>query len=308
MTHRLDALVQWLAAARPGFLVVTLATVVLGIAIAPACGVRLDAPAAAATLLLALLTHAAINLYNDYGDARGGSDALNTGRIEPFTGGSRAIQRGIFTAEQVRDVAYGLGIVVVAGGLILGARAGPGLLVIGLAGLALGWAYSSPRVALMSRGWGELAVALGWWLVVVGADVVQRHHFSAIAAIAGVSPALLIAAVLGIAEFPDANADAAVGKRTLVVRLGARPAAWAWTALVLGAHGWLAWWWWIDWLPTRAVWALATLPPALAAAVLLHRRVAQPATLRPAIVLTLLVAVVHPLALGAAFLAVAGLR
>ena len=54
--------------------------------------------------------------------------------------------------------------------LLLAARSGPGLLLIGLAGLLLAGPYWQPRLALMSRGWGELAVAAGWWLVVVGAD------------------------------------------------------------------------------------------------------------------------------------------
>lgn len=299
---------RWWLACRPGFLLVTLGAALVGVALTQACGCGWDGPAALATVVLALLTHAAVNLYNDYGDAVGGSDAVNTGRLTPFSGGSRVIQDGVFTAAQMREAALRLGIVVVGGGLMLSARAGPGLLAIGLAGLLLGWAYSSPRVALMSRGLGELAVGLGWWLVVVGADYVQRHAFSALAAVAGVSPALLVTAILWAAEFPDAQADAAVGKRTLVVRWGPRVAALGHAGLVLAAHLWLAAWWWVDWLPFTAWWALGSAPLSLASAVLLWARAREPGRLKPAIALAIGAAVLHTGLLAAAAVAVARLR
>lgn len=299
---------RWLLASRPGFIVVTVVAAALGIAQAQACGCGWDAPAAVVTLLLAALAHAAINLYNDYGDAVGGSDAVNTGRLFPFSGGSRVIQDGVFTAQQMRDAARMLGIVVVGGGLALAARAGPGLLLVGLCGLLLGWAYSSPRVALMSRGLGELSVGLAWWGIVVGADYVQRHGFSTIAALSGVSIALLVTAILWAAEFPDAAADAQVGKRTLVVRWGPMPAAWGYAALVLFAHAWVALWWAWQWLPSTAWWGLGSAPLSLTAAGLLLRRARQPQRLRPVMALSIAAAVLHGGLLTAAFLAIARLR
>lgn len=298
----------WVRASRPGFLLVTAGAVLVGISQALACGCGWNPATAAASLVLALLVHAAVNLYNDYGDAVGGSDAINTERLSPFSGGSRAIQDGVFSATQVRDAAQVLAMLVAGGGLVLAAQTGPGLLLVGLAGLALGYAYSNPRLALMSRGVGELAVGLGWWLIVVGASYVQQRVFSAMAAVAGVSVALLVAGVLWVAEFPDARADAAVGKRTLVVRLGAGPAAWLYLGLVLAAHGWVWAWWQAQWLPTQAWWALGSAPLSLASAAWLlvaHRQVAR---LRPAVALAIAAAVAHELLLAAAFLAVAQLR
>ncbi len=106
--------------------------------------------------MLALLAHAAINLHNDWGDALIGSDALNTDRIGPFTGGSRVVQDGVFTAAQLRDMVQMIGMVVIGGGLVLAARAGPGLIGIGLAGLALWlpttawWALGSAPLSLLA--------------------------------------------------------------------------------------------------------------------------------------------------------------
>jgi 1,4-dihydroxy-2-naphthoate octaprenyltransferase len=299
---------RWVAASRPGFLSVTLVAALLGVVQSAACGAGWQGWTALATVLLALLTHAAVNLYNDYGDAVGGSDAINTGRLFPFSGGSRVIQDGVFSVTQVRQAAAWLALVVVAGGLLLAAYSGPGLLLVGLAGLALGWAYSSPRVALMAHGWGEVAVAAGWWLIVVGADYVQRHAFSGMAAISGVSIALLVGAVLWIAEFPDAQADAAAGKRTWVVRLGAPAAARGYAWLVLAAHAWVAVWWWADGLPRTAGWALGSAPLSLTAACWLRRHAGEPSRLRPAIGLTIAAAVVHGLLLTAAFVVIARLR
>jgi 1,4-dihydroxy-2-naphthoate octaprenyltransferase len=154
-----------------------------------------------------------------------------------------------------------------------------------------------------------MAVALSWWLVVIGADYVQRHRFDAMAALAGVSPALLFSAILWAAEFTDREADAAAGKRTAVVRLGPARAAWLHLALVLGAYAWVASWWWWQWLPTSAWWALGSLPLSLvAAAVLLRHAPPGSAALRLATALNLAAAVLHGLLLTGAFLAVVSLR
>lgn len=299
---------RWLLATRPGFLLVTAAAVVMGVAQSQACGCGWDPVGAAATLLLALLAHAAVNLYNDYGDWVGGSDACNRGRLTPFSGGSRAILDGRLSPAQVREAASILGLVVVGGGILLAARAGPGLLLVGLLGGFLGWAYSHPGLRLMARGLGEPAVALGWWLVVVGADYVQRHGFHVLTAVAAVPLALLVLAILWAAEFPDAAADAAVGKRTWVVRWGPVASAWACLALVLAAHAWVWVWWWVEWLPSPAWWALGAAPVSLASATGLIRHAREPARLRPVIAGAIAAAVLHAGLMSAAFVVVARLR
>ena len=79
---------RYVLATRPAFLTITLVGCLLGFATAPAFSWGL----AVLTLLLALAAHAGVNVLNDYYDHLNGTDAANTERLFPFTGGSRFIQ------------------------------------------------------------------------------------------------------------------------------------------------------------------------------------------------------------------------
>lgn len=293
---------------RPGFLWVTAAGVALGSAMAAACGCGFDAVHAGVALLLALAAHAAANAWNDHHDAVSGADAVNPAPLAPFTGGSRVIQQGQASAADARRLALALAGLVVLGGLWLALRVGGILVTIGAAGLLLGWAYSAPPLRLMARGLGELTVAAAWWLIVVGADATQRGQWHVVPAVSALPFALLVANILLINGVPDAPYDARVAKRTLAVRLGPAGVAALYTGLALLAHGALLVAWRAHIPPTTAWWGLASAPLALAAALRLWRFVLRreplPA-LRPAIGLTIAAALVHALALAAAFLAVA---
>ena len=86
-----------MAATRPAFLIVTLAASLLGVASAAASGARIDPVAATLALVFALVAHAGVNVLNDYFDARNGSDACNSERLFPFTGGSRLLQNCVLS-------------------------------------------------------------------------------------------------------------------------------------------------------------------------------------------------------------------
>jgi len=283
---------------RPGFLAVTAAACALGLASA-ALHAPLKLPQALLTLVLALVAHAGANVLNDYHDARNGADAANQSGLFPFSGGSRLIQNGIVSVDDTGRWAAWLLLGLIPAGLLLAAWSGAGLVLIGAAGLFLGWAYSAPPLVLMSRGLGELAVAGAWWLVVVGADYVQRGAFAATPATLAVGYALLVANILLINGVPDAQADASVGKRTLAVRLGTGGTAALYLGLALLAHGALALSVALQQAPPGALWGLLTLPLSLAAAALLWQRARTPARLRPAIGLSIASAVLHGLVTGA---------
>ena len=297
-----NPLTRYVAATRPAFLSVTFVGVVVGLASAAASGLPIDVGAATVTMLFALVAHAGANVINDYYDARSGCDDMNQDRVFPFTGGSRFIQNGVLTLRSTGLLGYGLLLAVVPAGIWLTLHSAPGLLAIGLAGLVVGWAYSAPPLRLQSRGLGELGITGGWLLVVVGTDYVQRHAFAFAPIAAGLGFALLVANILYINQFPDVRADAAAGKRTVVVRLGHSAARWGYALIAVLCYGWVSAMTLAGALPMPAMVSLIPGMVSLLAARGLWRHAARPAALAPALQLTILAAVSHGLLLSLALL------
>jgi 1,4-dihydroxy-2-naphthoate octaprenyltransferase len=293
---------RYLLATRPAFLTITFAGCLLGFATAGYGGAAFDWVRALVTLLLALLAHAGINVLNDYCDHLNGTDARNTQRIYPFTGGSRFIQNGVLTPRQVLGYAMARFAATIAGGLWLLSVAGAGLFWIGLAGLVIGWAYSAPPLQLNSRGVGEVCVAAGFLLIVAGADLVQRGTIAPMPWLAGMPYALLVANILYINQFPDREADRASGKLHWVARLQPVVAAWGYGVILMLAAGALTAAILLGALPRAAAGAFVALIPALRAWSQLRRFAATPEQLAPAIKLTLLAAHALPLLLAATLL------
>ena len=289
---------RYVLATRPAFLSITLVGCLLGFAAAVAGGVAFDWERALVTLLLALLAHAGINVLNDYYDHLNGTDARNTQRIYPFTGGSRFIQNGVLSPHQVLVFAIVLFAATIAGGVWLLGMVGAGLFWIGLAGLTIGWAYSAPPLKLNSRGVGELCVATGILLIVPGADYVQRGAFAPLPWLVGVPYGLLAANILYINQFPDREADRASGKLHWVARLQPEAAAWGYGLILLLAALALLGGVLSGALPLGAALALVAWIPAVLAWRQLRRFAAIPGQLAPAIKLTLLAAHALPLLLA----------
>jgi 1,4-dihydroxy-2-naphthoate octaprenyltransferase len=294
-----NPLLRFFLATRPPFLSVTLFAALIGLASAYASGVPLKPLTAILTVVFALVAHAGVNVLNDYYDALNGTDALNTERVFPFTGGSRFIQNGVLTMTETAVFGAALFGVTFIAGVFLTGSSGTGLLAIGAAGLLIGWAYSAPPLKLNSRGWGELCVALGFGLITLGADYVQRGAFSWTPVAATVSYALLVTNILYINQFPDRKADAAVGKRHWVARLELRQARWGYVLIALLAYGWLVAAVIMKFLPALTLVSLLAAALSLRAARDLLRFAAEPARLVPAIPLSIAAASLHGLLLAA---------
>ncbi len=208
--------------------------------------------------------HLGANLLNDYYDAFG-SDPINV-HVTPFSGGSRVIQNRELSAGTVRFMAFlflSLGCIC---GLALIFQGRPWVVVLGLLGLLAGYLYSASPVQLMSAGLGEAAIFLAFGpLVSWGTYYVQTGSLKPVGLAVGLPLAFLITAILWINEFPDINADAAVGKRQLVVRLGLRRSRRVYAALMLAPFASIFFLLEVFHLPDLLVAALAALPLAVKA-------------------------------------------
>lgn len=292
-----NPLQRYLLATRPAFLSVTLIGSLIGIASAGFDHVPLAAGPLLLGLLLALLAHAGVNVFNDYYDALNGTDAANTERLFPFTGGSRFIQNGVLSLRQTLRWALALFALVIAGGLWLIAHSGIGLFWIGLTGLMIGWAYSAPPLKLNSRGLGEVCVTLGFMLLPIGMDYLARHAFSLTPVAAGLSFGLLVTNLLYINQFPDRAADLQAGKHHWVARLPVQQARWGYVLIVALAYGSLPLLVVSGLLPWPVLLGWLSLPLSIKAAQGLLQHAGQPAQLAPSIQQTIAAASVHGVAL-----------
>lgn len=295
--HFPNRLRRYFFATRPAFLLATLAACLLGQAGALYAGVHVQPIAAVWTILLALLVHAGVNVQNDYFDALNGTDAANVERLYPFTGGSRFIQNGVLTPTQTAYFGYLLLGAAILGGLVLAYQVGLGLLIIGVLGVLIGWAYSAMPLRLNSCGLGEICVFIGFLGIVVGADYVQRQAFSFQPFVVGLAYALLVTNLLFINQFPDRRADAMAGKHNLVVRLSLAWAVRIYLMLMLLAVVWVLMMTSMYKLPMLALLSLLPLLLSLRAFLLLQQFAATPVRLLSAIKLTLTAMLSHALLL-----------
>ena len=282
-------LITWIMATRPQFFTVIILPILLGTAIAwHSQGVFLPLYLSL-SLLAGILTHAGINVLNDYFDHQNQTDDLNQTPLTPFAGGSRFIQKGILTANETYYFGFLLLLMAVSIGLFLVWARGLPLLWIGLIGVLSGFCYSAPPFSFQSRGLGEVLVGLNFGvLAVLGAYYVQATDFSLTAVVAALPLSGLVAAILYINEFPDYAADKQAGKKTLVVRLKPTTArslyvlliGLSFMAIILGVIS--------NRLPLLSLISLFALPLGLVAIKTLYACHDKPTALIPAIKKTIL--------------------
>lgn len=216
---RLSATWTFLLATRLPFLTATFVPILLGIAIAAKDG-HFVWGLAILTVIAGAAVHIGLNVANDIFDTLSGADEINVNATQ-FSGGSRVLQYGLVSLSGMIAISAGAYAVGLGIGIALVIMRGTlELLWLGMAGTLISIFYTAPPLRLVSRGLGEIAVALGFGpIMVLGAYVVQTKALTWEAFIASIPVAILIALVLYVNEIPDRSADAAAGKRTLPVRL-----------------------------------------------------------------------------------------
>lgn len=273
----------WLRALRAPFFVGTLVPAAFGAAYAHFSGYPFNWGLFWLTMLGTALANAGCNLANDYFDHKSGDDLLT--RATPFSGGSKVIQDGLLAPGQVRAASIVCLALCTAIGLYLNAvTGGRTLLVVGIIGIIIAWFYTAPPLRFGSRsGVGEVVCVLGCGPVIAfGSYFVQARAITWPGLVAGLPIGLLMGLVLFINEFQDVEADAAVGKRTLVVVLGTRAASRLLSAALVAAYVLVTGLVRAGVLAPASLWVFATAPIAAFAAVRAHRFHADRPKLLPA--------------------------
>lgn len=220
----------WIHACRLPTLTASVVPVLVGTAIAWRYGARRPL-AALAALIGAVAIQIGTNLANDIFDHRKGADGeerVGPPRVLPLGWlGLGEVRRGMIVAFAVATVA----------GVYLASVAGWPVIVIGIASIAAGIAYTAGPFALAYIGLGDLAVFLFFGLVaVIGTDFVQSGVVRAESILAAIPVGGLATAILIVNNVRDVDSDRAAGKRTVAVLLGRGAARAEYITLLFAAY------------------------------------------------------------------------
>lgn len=175
------------------------------------------------TLLTTLFLQILSNLANDYGDASKGAD--NENRIGP----QRAIQSGAISAKKMKAAIFIFVFLSLISGLALLFLAFENFnltyivfTLIGILAIAAAIKYTMGKGAYGYSGLGDVFVFVFFGLVgVCGSYYLQTGEINLWSVALAVSIGCFSTAVLNLNNMRDIENDKAVGKNTLVVRLGA---------------------------------------------------------------------------------------
>jgi 1,4-dihydroxy-2-naphthoate octaprenyltransferase len=193
-----------LLSVRPWSFTMTAGVVISTITLAFYYGYPVDITLALLALVGAVLLHAFVNWFNDYGD------------YVMFSFSSAAISIAI--------------------GLYIAFSGRPLVIPIGVAGFLLGLLYSTPRVGFKYNALGELAVFLAFGpLMFLGSFYATTGFVDLRALIASAPLGMLITAVLLANNIRDIEADSRSGIKTLATTLGLKRSTIVYSILLLGS-------------------------------------------------------------------------
>ena len=256
----------WFRAVRIRFLLASIISVALGLAINSWQNNTFDIGFAALTFVGVAALHASVDLLNDYWDYKRQIDT-DTQRTK-FSGGTGVLPEGLLKPQQV----YRAGMLM----LIIGSAVGAffifeqGITIAVILGFAIVSIYFySTRI--VDSGLGEIFVAIKGAMIVLGTYFVQSSHITSEPVIAGIVSGVLSSTVLFVNSFPDYDADKKHGRKTLVIVLGkdkASSAVWAFPGIIYGiiVTGVVA-----GIFPVVSLMTLATMPMAVKAAISLKK-------------------------------------
>ncbi len=214
MMEKHDQLALWWLAIRPKTLPAAAAPVAVGTALAVADGAFAPLPALAC-FFGALLLQIAVNLANDYFDAKNAIDS------EKRLGPVRVTQSGLIPPGRVKAAMVFCLVLAALIFCYLSLVGGPPIFAVGVVSVLAALAYSGGPYPLASHGLGELFVFLFFGLVAVcGTYWVQGLTLSLQVVAGSLPPGFLITAIMVVNNLRDRETDGPAGKNTLAVRLG----------------------------------------------------------------------------------------
>ncbi len=230
-----SSLGKWVSAARVRTLGLAVAPVALGTGVA-ALSQSENWLYAGLALLVALSLQIGVNYANDYSDGIRGTDAV---RVGPF----RLTASKTVKASSVRNVAFAFfGLAAIAGLVLVVQTQLWWLLAVGAVAIVAAWFYTGGKKPYGYAGFGEVVTFFFFGpIAVLGTALVQYSDLFSdtwipLAALGGaVGLGFLASAVLLVNNLRDIETDAAVGKRTLSVRVGKQASQWIFSALVASA-------------------------------------------------------------------------
>lgn len=203
-----------MGAARPRTLPAAVAPVLVASALAWRDG-DFTPSAALAALAFALLIQIGTNFANDYYDFVQGADTAE--RVGP----RRAVAAGLVRPAVMKRAMIGVFAAAFLVGLTLLGYGGWPLLLVGVASILCGVAYTGGPYPLGYNGLGDVFVFIFFGLVAVATTYfVQAGVLTDDVWIIGAGIGALAANILVVNNYRDVETDAKAGKRTLVVRFG----------------------------------------------------------------------------------------
>jgi 1,4-dihydroxy-2-naphthoate octaprenyltransferase len=200
--------------------------------------------------------HVSVNVLNEYFDFKSGLDA--TTRRTPFSGGSGTLQEYPELSRQALVMGLiALAITALIGLYFLSIR-GLSLLAIGLLGLIITvvytpWLTRNPILCLIAPGTGFGP------LLVIGTVFVLTGEYTWTAFIASLVPFFLVNNLLLLNQFPDVEADQAVGRRHVPIVIGRKASSVVYGVFLLGTYLAIILGVWFEYLPVASLLGLGTL-------------------------------------------------
>jgi 1,4-dihydroxy-2-naphthoate octaprenyltransferase len=248
---------------RVPFLILALILGILGSAVAWYESIRYGSPfniwyAILATFGL-LIAHAAVNIFNDYFDARSGLD-YKTSRT-PFSGGSGAVPSGLLTIQQSLWLGIACFVLLVPIAVFFIMKTGWMLLPLLVLAMLLIVFYTP---LILKMGYPEWSPGLGLGILpVMGAYFVHTGEYTLTAFIASMPSYFLVHNLLLLNEFPDVEADMTVNRRTLPIVIGKKRAAYFFSLYTILVYIWVVWAVSYHHMPVFTLLSLLTLPIAV---------------------------------------------